>query len=117
MKKINFDIIFGALLAIMTIWVIGYTSPKLYDIYKDRNKVEVKTDTVIYADTVYLDKTVTDTVPKTVYQTIVMRDTLYRVKGDSIEQTPVVTVLKKKLYREPLCLMDRIALHYNTKHQ
>lgn len=47
MKKINFDIIFGALLAILTIWVIGYTAPKLYNIYKDEPKTEIRVDTVI----------------------------------------------------------------------
>ena len=117
MKTKTFEYIIGTFLAVMTIWAILSVAPKVYDIYKGDNKVEVKTDTVLVADTLYLDKQVTDTLPKTVYQTVVEHDTVYTVKGDSIESKPRVVILKKKLYRKPLNWKDRILYHYNTQHK
>lgn len=115
MKK---EIIIGIVLAIMTVWVIGFTAPKIYQIYKDKNVTEtVKSDTIILKDTLFLDRTVTDTLPKTVYQTVVEHDTVYRVKGDSIEAQPRIIVLKKKLYRKPLNWKGRILYHYNTQRK
>lgn len=77
------------------IWAIGFTVPKIYDIYHPTQ--EIKTDTVFYTDTLYFERTVTDTMPVCRYETIVKRDTLYKLaKGDSIERIPRQIVLKKK---------------------
>lgn len=106
-------ILFGIALII---WAIGFTAPKIIDIYKNK-PMEIKTDTIVYTDTLYLEATKTDTLPKTVYQTIVEKDTLYKVIGDSIEAQPRVVLLKKKLSRTPLTLKDKILYHYSTQHQ
>lgn len=81
----------------LLIWAVGYTAPKIIDIYK--NKPVEKVDTIIKSDTIYFEKAVTDTMPKYKYQTIVKYDTLYKwkAKGDSIEKIPVRMELKKKL--------------------
>lgn len=106
-------ILFGIALII---WAIGFTAPKIIDIYKNK-PMEIKTDTIVFTDTLYLEATKTDTLPKTVYQTIVEKDTLYKVIGDSIEAQPRVVLLKKKLSRTPLTLKDKILYHYSTQHQ
>lgn len=78
------------------IWAIGFTVPKIYDIYHPTQ--EIKTDTVFYTDTLYFERTVTDTLPEYRYETVVVRDTLYKLaKGDSIEKIPRVIMLKKKI--------------------
>ena len=58
-----------------------------------------KTDTtqIISTDTLYLEKTYTDTVPKNINQVRFKTDTVYRQKGDSIEATPMLITLKKKI--------------------
>lgn len=106
MKK---ETIIGIFLAIMTIWVIGFSAPRLYQIYKDKQTTEViKTDTIIKSDTIYFETTRTDTMPVTKYVTITQRDTVFRVVGDSIEKTPRQIVSKKKVLAVPLKLGDRI---------
>lgn len=79
------------------IWAIGFTVPKIYDIYHPTQ--EIKTDTIFYTDTLYFERTTTDTLPEYRYETIVKYDTLYKwkAKGDSIEKIPVRYELKKKL--------------------
>lgn len=80
----------------LIIWAIGFTYPKIYDIYHPTQ--EIKTDTIYSTDTLYFERTVTDTLPAYRYETIVKRDTLYKLaKGDSIEKIPRVIMLKKKL--------------------
>ena len=82
-------------IVLFTIWGISTSIPKVLDIYK--NKPIEKVDTVYYSDTVFFERTVTDTMPVYRYETIVKRDTLYKLaKGDSIEKLPRVIVLKKK---------------------
>lgn len=84
-------------ITLFVIWGISTSIPKVLDIYK--NKPIEKVDTIIKSDTIYFEKTVTDTMPKYRYQTIVKYDTLYKwkAKGDSIEKIPVRMELKKKL--------------------
>lgn len=84
-------------ITLFAIWGISTSIPKVIDIYK--NKPIEKVDTIIKSDTIYFEKTVTDTMPKYKYQTIVKYDTLYKwkAKGDSIEKIPVRMELKKKL--------------------
>ena len=54
------------------------------------------TTTTMVIDTLYLEKTYTDTVPKYITQTIIKTDTLYKMEGDSLSQTPILISLKKK---------------------
>lgn len=54
------------------------------------------TTTTLTVDTLYLEKTITDTVPKYITQTIFKTDTLYKKEGDSISATPLLVTLKKK---------------------
>lgn len=84
-------------ITLFAIWGISTSIPKVLDIYK--NKPIERVDTIIKSDTIYFEKTVTDTMPKYKYQTIVKYDTLYKwkAKGDSIEKIPVRMELKKKL--------------------
>lgn len=82
-------------ITLFAIWGISTSIPKVIDIYK--NKPIEKVDTIIKSDTIYFEKTVTDTMPKYKYQTIIKHDTLYKLaKGDSIEKIPRVITLKKK---------------------
>ena len=87
----------------LLIWAVGYTAPKIIDIYKNKPVIE-KVDTVVFHDTLYFEKTVTDTLPQYRYETIVKRDTLYKwkAKGDSIERIPRVITLKKKDYSKTI---------------
>ena len=88
----------------LLIWAVGYTVPKIIDIYKNKPVIE-KVDTILTHDTLYFEKTVTDTMPEYRYETIIKYDTLYKLaKGDSIEKIPRVITLKKKatLKRYPL---------------
>lgn len=57
---------------------------------------KVDTTTTMTVDTLYLEKTYTDSVPKYITQTIFKTDTVYRQVGDSIETTPLLITLKKK---------------------
>lgn len=79
------------------IWAIGFVAPKIIDIYHPTQ--EIKQDTIFMTDTLYFERTTTDTLPVYRYETIVKRDTLYKwkAKGDSIEKIPRQIMLKKKL--------------------
>lgn len=57
---------------------------------------KVDTTTTMTVDTLYLEKTITDTVPQFITQTIFKTDTLYKKEGDSISATPLLITLKKK---------------------
>lgn len=79
----------------LLIWAVGYTVPKVIDIYK--NKPIEKSDTIFKSDTIWFEKTTGDTLPKYKYETIIKHDTLYKLaKGDSVEKIPRVITLKKK---------------------
>lgn len=82
----------------LIIWAIGFTLPKIKDIYHPTQEITEKADTVVFHDTLYFERTTTDTLPEYRYETIVKRDTLYKwkAKGDSIEKIPRQIVLKKK---------------------
>lgn len=80
----------------LLIWAVGYTAPKIIDIYKNKPVIE-KSDTIYKSDTIWFEKTTGDTLPKYKYETIIKHDTLYKLaKGDSIEKIPRVITLKKK---------------------
>ena len=58
---------------------------------------EIKTDTITFADTIYLDKVIKDTVPTVQYKKEIIRDTLWHSNGDSIFGEPqIITLVKKK---------------------
>lgn len=102
------------ILLLSVIWIISFAVPKIIELYKTDN-IEIKTDTIIKNDTIYLDAEVTDTLPKTVYETIVKRDTVYRLVGDSIEAQPRVISIKKKLFKTPLNWKQTILWKYNMR--
>lgn len=97
MKNIG-NIIIGVFLAAVTVWLIGFTAPRLYQIYKDIRNTEIKTDTVVKTDTLYLDKLFIDSVPKVKYVTVTHRDTVYGKEGDSLVAYPMV--VKKNYIRK-----------------
>lgn len=109
MKKINFDIIFGALLAILTIWVIGYTAPKLYQIYKDEPKTEIRVDTVITEkhDTILL----TNQKPYSEIRYKKVVDTLKTI--DSVF-VPVEVPLSLQKYEADTVANDGTKVHYRA---
>lgn len=103
MKKNLLEILTGILLAILTVWVIGYTAPRLYDIYKDAHTTEtIKTDTVVRSDTIYFEVQKTDSVPQVIYESITKRDTLYFHDKDSDIMIPRMIFVKKKEYSDTL---------------
>lgn len=56
-----------------------------------------KTDTIEYSDTIYLDKVVRDSIPVVQYKKVLVRDTLWKVQGDSVVGEPqIITLVKKK---------------------
>ena len=100
MKK---ETIIGILLAILTVWAIGFTSPRLYQIYKDAHTTEtIKTDTVMKSDTIYFEIQKTDSVPQVIYESITKRDTLYFHDKDSDIMIPRMIFVKKKEYSDTL---------------
>ena len=57
---------------------------------------KVDTTTTMTVDTLFLEKTYTDTVPQYITQTIFKTDTVFKKEGDSISATPMLITLKKK---------------------
>jgi NADH:ubiquinone oxidoreductase subunit 5 (subunit L)/multisubunit Na+/H+ antiporter MnhA subunit len=87
------------LLIIATI-IMLFMGVVMYYQNKSMNKMRdllEKVDTTTYADTIYLDKVIRDTMPQTITQTIFKCDTLWRVEGDSVVGEPqLITLVKKK---------------------
>jgi len=103
MKKNLLEIITGIILALATVWVIGFSAPKLYQIYKDAHTTEtIKTDTVMKSDTIYFEVQKTDSVPQVIYESITKRDTLYFHDKDSDIMIPRMIFVKKKEYSDTL---------------
>lgn len=90
--------IIGITFAIATVWLILLSAPKIKEMYFPSDEIEIKTDTVVRTDTLYLDKLFIDSVPKVKYVTVVKRDTVYGKEGDSLVAYPMV--VKKKLYQK-----------------
>ena len=96
MNKDNNTLLAVGLTIITTIMMIllvfqNNTINNLKDII---NKTD--TTTTMTVDTLYLDKTYTDSVPKYITQTIFKTDTVFKKEGDSISATPLIITLKKK---------------------
>lgn len=88
----------STILMIITLGVM-YFQNKTINEYKELLE-KTDTTTTITVDTLYLEKTYTDTVPKYIKQTIYKTDTLFKKEGDSISATPLLIELKKKKWVE-----------------
>lgn len=95
-KKTNDTLIIIATVILLLMGALLWFQNKTLNEYK---QLLEKTDTtqIISTDTLYLEKTYTDTVPKYINQVIFKTDTVYRQKGDSIEAEPMIITLKKKI--------------------
>lgn len=94
-NKTNSRLLFIAT-AIMTLMMVvmfyqNKTMNKMRDLLE-----KVDTTTTMVVDTLYLEKTYTDSVPKYITQTIFKTDTVFQKEGDSISATPLLITLKKK---------------------
>ena len=93
-KKTNDMIIIAATVLMLLMGIVMFFQNKTLNEYKELIN---KTDTITYADTIYLDKVIRDTVPQTITQTIFKCDTLWKVQGDSVVGEPqIITLVKKK---------------------
>lgn len=93
-KKTNNMIIIAATVLMLLMGIVMFYQNKTLNEYK---QLLEKTDTITYADTIYLDKVIRDTVPQTITQTIFKCDTLWKVQGDSVVGEPqIITLVKKK---------------------
>ena len=110
MKNIG-NIIMGLLLAAVTVWLIGFTAPRLYEIYKDiKNKnTEIRTDTVVTEkhDTILL----TDTKPYAVIKYKTVTDTLKTT--DSVK-VPVEVPLSLQKYEGDTLSTNGTKVHYRA---
>lgn len=95
-KKTNNMIIIAATVLMLLMGIVMFYQNKILNEYKQLFE-KIDTTQVISTDTLYLEKTYTDTVPKYINQVIFKTDTVYRQKGDSIEATPMLITLKKKI--------------------
>ena len=77
-----FDFMMGLLLAAMTIWLITFTAPKIYDLYFNKPET-IKTDTIYHQDTIYITNTHTDTLFKTKNIITHKTDTIHQEDNDS----------------------------------
>ena len=89
------------ILAIVGTIIIGLMIGLLFwqqSTIKEYKELLEKTDTttVETVDTLYLEKTVVDSVPTYINQVIYKTDTVYQKQGDSISATPLLISLKKK---------------------
>lgn len=95
-KKTNDTLIVIATVILLLMGTLLWYQNKTLNEYK---QLLEKTDTtqIISTDTLYLEKTYTDTVPKYINQVIFKTDTVYQKEGDSISATPMLITLKKKI--------------------
>lgn len=93
----------------------GHTISKQRAKIEELNNLILKSDTVteVKTDTLYFTKTIVEKAPKEKQTTIIVHDTLYRQKGDSVEATPILVTLKKKAYRGQK-VQDRDTLSYEA---
>lgn len=95
-KKTNDMLIIAAAVLMLLMGIVMFYQNKTLNEYK---QLLEKTDTtqVISTDTLYMEKTITDTVPQYINQVIFKTDTVYQKEGDSISATPMLITLKKKI--------------------
>ena len=99
MEKTNnkSNVLIAVAVTIVMAFMLGvmYFQDKTITKYRDLLE-KVDTTTTMTVDTLILEKTYTDTVPKYINQTIFKTDTVYKKEGDSISATPLLITLKKK---------------------
>jgi len=94
MKSNNTLIGVALTLLIALMFVVMYVQQNTINGYKSLLEM---TDTITYADTIYLDKVIRDTVPTVKWKKVIKVDTLWNVQGDSVVGEPqVITLVKKK---------------------
>jgi len=93
-KTSNVLLIVATVLMTVMLGIMFYQN-KTLEKYKDLLE-KVDTTTTMTVDTLFLEKTYTDTVPKYITQKIYKTDTVYKKEGDSISATPLLITLKKK---------------------
>ena len=93
----------------------GHTISKQRAKIEELNNLILKSDTIteVKTDTLYFTKTIVEKAPKEKQTTIIVHDTLYRQKGDSVEAQPILVTLKKKAYRGQK-VQDRDTLSYEA---
>lgn len=94
-KKTNNRLLFIAIfiMALMSA-VMFYQNKTMTEMRQLLEKTD--TTTTMTIDTLYLEKTYTDSVPKYITQTVFKTDTVFQKEGDSISATPMLITLKKK---------------------
>ena len=93
-KKTDNMIIIAATVLMLLMGTILWFQNKTLNEYK---QLLEKTDTIEYSDTIYLDKVVRDSIPVVQYKKVLVRDTLWKVQGDSVVGEPqIITLVKKK---------------------
>ena len=95
MEKTKNILLTISVILITLITALNFYQHKLIQEQKELLEL-VDTTTTMTVDTLFLEKTITDTVPQYITQTIFKTDTLYKKEGDSISATPLLITLKKK---------------------
>ena len=93
-KSNNVLLIVAAIIMALMTAVMFYQDKVMTEMRQLLEKTD--TTTTMTVDTLYLEKTYTDSVPKYITQTIFKTDTVYKKEGDSISATPMLITLKKK---------------------
>ena len=93
----NNNVLIGVAVTILIglMFVVMYVQQNTINNYKNLLE-KVDTTTTMTVDTLYLEKTYTDSVPKYITQKIIKTDTVYKKEGDSISAQPLLITLKKK---------------------
>lgn len=79
------DFIIAVALFCLTVWGIYLAAPRIIKAWNDRTtEIVEKVDTIRHTDTLWVEKTHTDTIFKTKTITKQKTDTLYRENGDSM---------------------------------
>ena len=93
--KNNDKLLLIATFIMMLMGAVMYYQNKTLNKYRELLE-QTDTTTISVVDTLYLEKTVTDTVPQFINQTIYKTDTVFKKEGDSISVQPMLITLKKK---------------------
>lgn len=101
MKEKIITVVFAVLLILSVVlnWYQNKTLNKAMTTIQDLQEVMHLTDStlVIETDTIWMEKVVVDSMPKERKQTVMALDTVYQQHGDTIEATPRLLTLKKKI--------------------
>lgn len=103
MKNSTLLLIASILLGIML--VVCYFQDKQLNEFKD---ILNKRDTITYADTIYINRFIKDTVPTLKYKKVIVRDTLWKKDGE-----PQTINLINKQYQNTL-IQDKDTIEYRA---